>query len=78
MRGSGPRLQEDERMMDHEAELEAAINLSTGQTTAAVRASSATPTTNGVAHEDDITAQALTPAHMTAPMSTRWSRLDGE
>lgn len=48
---------EDERMMDHEAELEAAINLSTGQTTAAVRASSATPTTNGVAHEDDITAQ---------------------
>ncbi|XP_077495495.1 LOW QUALITY PROTEIN: forkhead box transcription factor P [Amblyomma americanum] len=46
-------------MMDHEAELEAAINLSTGQTTAAVRASSATPTTNGVPHEDvaDITAQ---------------------
>ncbi|XP_075524962.1 uncharacterized protein LOC142557180 isoform X2 [Dermacentor variabilis] len=50
-------VKEDERMMDHEAELEAAINLSTGQTTAAVRASSATPTTNGVPHEDDITAQ---------------------
>lgn len=52
-------LAEDDRMMDHEAELEAAINLSTGQTTAAVRAASATPTTNGVPHEDvaDITAQ---------------------
>ncbi|XP_077546188.1 forkhead box transcription factor P isoform X4 [Haemaphysalis longicornis] len=51
-------LAEDDRMMDHEAELEAAINLSTGQATAAVRAASATPTTNGVPHEDaDITAQ---------------------
>ncbi|KAL1440239.1 hypothetical protein MTO96_009547 [Rhipicephalus appendiculatus] len=61
---------EDERMMDHEAELEAAINLSTGQTTAAVRASSATPTTNGVAHEDDITAQ--TPLG-TNSSSSSWS-----
>ncbi|KAG0417309.1 hypothetical protein HPB47_005709, partial [Ixodes persulcatus] len=43
---------EDERMMDHEAELEAAINLSTAQATTAVRAQSATPTTNGVLHED--------------------------
>ncbi|CAN8025676.1 unnamed protein product [Ixodes persulcatus] len=39
-------------MMDHEAELEAAINLSTAQATTAVRAQSATPTTNGVLHED--------------------------
>lgn len=66
-RRPGPKMTlEDERMMDHEADLEAAINLSTGQAAAVVRAPSATPTTNGVLHEDvaDATPQVRKPRHI--------------